>query len=698
MTIKLTPSIRLKLIILTIISVLGLSLMSLMLILSLSSLSQLDEAKAKVQELNSDMLMLRRNEKDFLLRKNMKYKVKFEKNIEVLKEDSKKLIFLLNEKEINSSDVKKFNFIIDNYQNIFYSLISKQEEIGLSPKIGLYGSLRNSVHKIQDSAKKSKNYKLLSAVYDLRKQEKDFMLRRNLKYVDNYNIKVDALLLTLENNKNTNERIKNLKLYKNDFLALIKAEIEIGLTSNHGIQGKMRKSVHKSEVLLKDMSKKLENTIQNRISKMKSQSLFISFSIILLLILVAYIMSKNIVSSVSKFQNGLLGFFKYLNNRNLEVVMLDDSSADEIGTMAKLVNKNIKITKKNIEKEKLFTNEVILVLSEFEKGDLSQRIKSSVHDESLMELKEILNSMGNKMETNIDNILTILDQYTKYNYINRVDTSHVKNQILKLSNGVNALGHSITDMLVNNKKVGLNISTSADSLLENVNVLNIASNEVVISLDKTSVALSEITNIIVNNSDNVSNISKIINKVISSVKEGSELSNQTSKSMEEINEQVTSINEAIGVIDQTNILSLNAAVEAATAGEAGKGFAVVAQEVRNLATRSSEAAKEIKNLVEDANSKTHIGKIISTKMLHGYTILDENMNKTIKLIKELESTSREQQFRIDNINDTVGVQTQQTNQIISTINKTYDIAIYSTKIAKEIVADVNKKEFEDKII
>jgi methyl-accepting chemotaxis protein len=80
--------------------------------------------------------------------------------------------------------------------------------------------------------------------------------------------------------------------------------------------------------------------------------------------------------------------------------------------------------------------------------------------------------------------------------------------------------------------------------------------------------------------------------------------------MDEIDNQVNAINEAITVIDQiafqTNILSLNAAVEAATAGEAGKGFAVVAQEVRNLANRSADAAREIKNLVENEKySKMH---------------------------------------------------------------------------------------------
>ncbi|MBI3873693.1 MAG: hypothetical protein HY307_01545 [Arcobacter sp.] len=140
---------------------------------------------------------------------------------------------------------------------------------------------------------------------------------------------------------------------------------------------------------------------------------------------------------------------------------------------------------------------------------------------------------------------------------------------------------------------------------------------------------------------------------------GKELANQTAKSMDDINHQVIAINQAIAIIDQiafqTNILSLNAAVEAATAGEAGKGFAVVAGEVRNLANRSASAANEIKVLVENAANKASEGKKISTAMIDGYEVLSDKILQTKNMIDLVSVASQEQSKGISQINNAVSI-------------------------------------------
>jgi methyl-accepting chemotaxis protein len=255
-------------------------------------------------------------------------------------------------------------------------------------------------------------------------------------------------------------------------------------------------------------------------------------------------------------------------------------------------------------------------------------------------------------------------------------------------------------MLKENKSNGLTLDKSSDILLQNVDKLNISSNDAAARLEETAASLEQVTGNIKNSTENIAKMAILSNNVTSSALQGEELANKTTLSMEEINQQVKAINDAISIIDQiafqTNILSLNAAVEAATAGEAGRGFSVVAQEVRNLASRSAEAAREIKIIVETATKKANDGKDIAKDMIDGYKNLNKNISETVNIIQDIESASKEQLIGIEQINDALSSLDQQTQENANIAAQTHDVAVLTDKISKLIVSNANAKEFEGK--
>ena len=405
--------------------------------------------------------------------------------------------------------------------------------------------------------------------------------------------------------------------------------------------------------------------------------------------------SNRDLEEIDKYFQQLIEFLSYEKS---EFEYVESTGNKKVDDMFKNWNQQIKKFDKRTKDDMRVLGEIVLTADKVEQGIYKCRIKGDSDNPTISTLRNTLNKMLISIDDATSRISKVVTSYTNddfTDYIKVVD--NYKDCMKLLMESINLLGKELGNSAKNNFQNGETLENSASTMTSSMNNLAEKANEQAASLEETAAALEEITSITRNNTQNATKMATLGQVVKKSVLSGEELASKTASSMDEINEKVKAINSAITVIDQiafqTNILSLNAAVEAATAGEAGKGFAVVAQEVRNLANRSAEAAKEIKNLVEEANIKTNDGKLISSDMIEGYKELNKNISETINIIEDVSAASKEQMLGIEQINQTVNMLDRVTQENAFESNQIKEISQSVSTLAYELLTDAKSKKF-----
>ncbi|WP_103582233.1 methyl-accepting chemotaxis protein [Campylobacter concisus] len=360
---------------------------------------------------------------------------------------------------------------------------------------------------------------------------------------------------------------------------------------------------------------------------------------ILLMLLVSTLIGKNLISGIDQTKNGLVKFFDFLNNKTNKAEFLDRSGSDEIGQMSALINENIKQIEANLSEQNNFIKEANTFVNQIGKGNYVAQLNADTSNPALSQLKQTFKdlqiALKHAIAENGDDVLNLLESFKKQDFTKRLEDDG------KMAVGINALGEEIAKMLRANLDQAHVLEEKAESLSQSMKELTQGANIQASSLQESAAAVEQM-------SSSMNAISQKTSDVI--------------RQSDEIKNIITIIRD---IADQTNLLALNAAIEAARAGEHGRGFAVVADEVRKLAERTQKSLTEI----------------------------EANTNVLAQSINEMSESIKEQSEGINMINQSVAQIDTLTKENVVIVNKANEVTSDVDDMAKAIVNEVRKSKF-----
>ncbi|MCU7998688.1 methyl-accepting chemotaxis protein [Shewanella sp. SM95] len=485
--------------------------------------SELSNAAQSVLELERDVLMLRKNEKDFFARKDLKYVELHKQSYMAIDSIVPELERVFKDYGMSTASLESFDSNLNQYQAAFSEVVLLQQEIGLTPKTGLYGTLRTAVHNVETLLKEFDQPALEVAMLQLRRNEKDFMLRRELSYVETFdtnigkfNDKLHASSLDLDTQRKIEELITQ---YQKDFKSLINKEQQLGLTEKDGTMARLIAANLETESSANDLHNLALKAIDDAESSSVNVGITVFIFIALLLSIITYLIIRSIIAPVERITQ---------------------------------IISRIEVSK-----------------------DLTLRCDASTQDE-LGEIAQHFNSMVSSFQQLIEQVIE--------------SVATINTSCKRVSENAMLASEGVGQQLNETDMVATAITEMGATIEEIAKTTELAASKAGQTHDNAQSGQLEVEQTI----HKIQSLAEQLNSSAAVVNE-----------LERDSETIGSVLDVIrGIAEQTNLLALNAAIEAARAGEQGRGFAVVADEVRNLAMRTQSSTQEIANIIQTLQTRT----------------------------------------------------------------------------------------------
>ena len=310
-------------------------------------------------------------------------------------------------------------------------------------------------------------------------------------------------------------------------------------------------------------------------------------------------------------------------------------------------------------------NEVADIVGGAAHGDFKRRVAVDGKQGFFLNLANDLNSLMQTSQAGLDNVAQVLSGLAEGDLTRNI-SAHYEGTFGQLKDDANKTVARLQEIISQIRNATDAINTAAREIASGNQDLSRRTEEQASSLEETASSMEQLTSTVKHNADNARQANELADEAQQVAIQGGEVVGQVVHTMSAIHQSSRRIADIIGVIDgiafQTNILALNAAVEAARAGEQGRGFAVVATEVRNLAKRSADAAKEIKGLIIDSVDKVESGNRQVAQAGRTMAQVVISIKQVAKIMSDISSASREQSAGIEQVSLAVSQMDEVTQQ------------------------------------